>query len=152
MKHLFLLDENILYFAVKGVDEHDRPDLTSAELLRLIAQNCHKFVLDKGLSERYWRHIRGLQRIGQPVQEAIWLLIQLLKNSDKAIQVVEEAHPPPEGIDFPREDIHILTLALFSKALIVSGDPGLRDAINNQPELILKAVTPHEAVVLASDT
>lgn len=152
MKHTFLLDENILYFAVKGVDEHENPDLTSAELLRLIAENCHKFILDRELANRYWRHIKELEQIPEPLQEAIALMRQLIINSEKGIWQFENPPPLPPGTNFPREDLHVITAALISWPIVVSGDPGLRDAINGQPALDLTALTPREALGLARET
>ena len=49
MKHTFLLDENIPYLAIRGVDARDNPDLAATRLVFLIAKNCHKTVADEFL-------------------------------------------------------------------------------------------------------
>ncbi len=49
MKHKFLLNEMLIYPAVKGVGEKDYPDSTAAELVRLIGENCHTLVAHRVL-------------------------------------------------------------------------------------------------------
>lgn len=65
MKHEFVLDENILYLAIKGTDERGERDTKSTRLLLLILKNCHKIVVDAELNRRYRKHIRTLERISR---------------------------------------------------------------------------------------
>ena len=151
MKHTFLFDENILYFAAKVVDPHDRPDVTCAELLKLIADNCHTVTTTPKLNHHYRRHLIGLQQARLKDTEPLRFLLGLMKNADKFH--VEEQDPPllPTGVQVPRKDVHIVRAALLSGALIVTGDTKLRDSVNAEPSLGLRALSPMEALELAGD-
>lgn len=151
MKHNFLLDENILYFAVKGTDEHDNPDDTAAQLVRLIAQNCHTIVMNPELVGKYEYHLRKLENVPVPAIEPAFFLSQLIKNSAKTR--MEYADPPelPAGSKIPRKDIHVVRAALLSRPLVVTADGPLRNAINAQPSLGFRALTPAQAIVLAKE-
>lgn len=151
MKYRFLLDLNVLYFAIKGVDERGMSDPTASELVRLIRANCHSIVVDRTLADTYWRHTKELLR--QPrLQTQISLFItEFLANSLKMVR--EESDPPelPAGIKLPPEDRYVVRAALISRPLVVTAEERLRKAINNQPELGVRAITPAEALKLARD-
>ena len=151
MKHQFLLDENILHHAIKGVDARNSPDLTATKLALLIAQNCHKIVMNKELWNRYWQHLPDLLRPRPSALEPLFLLNQLVKNSAKLIWDSPQAPELPQGITVPPEDIPIVRIALISRPKVVTADGDLREAINSQPSLGLTALTPAEAIELAKD-
>jgi hypothetical protein len=154
VKHRFLLDENILYFAIYGVDEHDQPDLTSAELVRRIGANCHRIVVNNFLRERYWVPINQAINEGRRprAMEPVSFIVQLQMNSEKWSLELSDCPELPAHVDVPAEDIHIVRLALLSQTIIVSGDAELRAAVNGTPVLGLRALTPSEALVLAADS
>lgn len=152
MKQTFLLDENILYLAIKEVDEHDRPDKTAAQLIRLIGQNCHRITSDHQLWKRYHSHLDRLLGAVMFHLQALSFIKQLLHNSAKSLIEVQEPPELPEGIVVPGEDTHIVRAALISHPLIVTADAELKNAINNQPALGLQAVTPREAIGIAEQT
>ncbi len=152
MKRRFLLDENVIHHAIKGVDEHDNRDLTSAELVLLIARNCHSITLNRFLHDRYVVHIRNLQAVKSGVLQPVFMLNQLVLNPTKAVW--EHDNPPglPEGCDIPAEDVDVVRSALISHPIFVSADENLRRAINNCEALHLQAVAPHEALKTAQET
>lgn len=152
MKQTFLLDENILYLAIKEVDEHDRPDTAAAQLLVLVARNCHRITRDYQLEKRYYRHIEGLIGGGKFHHEALSFITEILRNSAKSLIETQQAPELPEGIVIPREDTHIVRAAMISHPLIVTADAELKDAINSQPVLELQALTPREAIGIAEQT
>jgi hypothetical protein len=152
VKQTFLLDENILYLAIKEVDEHDRPDMTAAQLVRLIGQNCHRITGDQQLRKRYYRHLEGLLGGGKFHLHALLFIKQILHNSAKSLTEVQEPPELPEGIVVPREDTHIVRAAMISHPLIVTSDAELKDRINSQPVLGLQALTPREAIGIAEQT
>ena len=151
MKHRFLLDENILHHGIKGVDRHDNPDFTAATVLRLIAVNCHTIVINRELLSRYWTHLQELFRERSPYFQPAFFVREFLQNSEKRSLEYDDPPELPSGVTIPSEDTHIVRAALVSRPFIVSADEGLREAINAQAVLGLKALSPNEAVELASE-
>jgi len=151
VKHKFLLDINIVYYAVKGVDEMRRPDETSVNLLRLILLNCHTMRMNDEVLARYKEHLTWLDRDQKSVVEALRLVISLLQNSQKA--VVDPGDPPslPQDIQVPKNDRYIVRAALMSQATVVTADNSLRTSIN-AAALDFSAVSPAEALELAKET
>jgi hypothetical protein len=154
VKHRFLLDENILYFAIYGVDEHDRPDQTSTELVRRIGANCHRIVVNQFLVDRYWHHLTGIMRDGKRgrAMEPVSFVVQLLKNSEKLGREHDECPELPAGVVVPAEDVEIVRLALLAQTTIVTGDSDLRSAVNGAQALGLRALAPSEALIPAADS
>ena len=151
MKHRFLLDLNIIYHAVRGVDEHDQPDATCAELLRLIGQNCHKIVVNEYLFGEYLRRLKELFQTKAPALPPIDFVQQLLFKADKFVQETGELPAIPPNVELPREDIEIVRSTLVSQPILVAADEELRTAVNSSPILGVRAVPPAEAIVLAHD-
>jgi hypothetical protein len=153
VKHRFLLDSNILYFAVKGVDEKENTDPTSAELVRLIGDNCHTVVTDKTLLGRYQYHIAQLFAQPRYQPQAAAFLVQILYNSAKLVIEISEPPELPVGVRVPPEDEHIVKAALISYPLIVTSDEDLAKAIKrHQNVLDLSVLSPREALELAKDS
>ncbi len=151
MKHKFLLDLMILYHAIKGVDEHDNPDSTAADLLRLIRQNCHTILVDRTLADKYLSHVNELFSQPSHLTEASIFITEFIANSAKMMR--EESDPPqlPAGVKVPPEDEYVVRAALISHPLVVTAEERLRNCINKYPGLGLKAITPAEALELAKD-
>jgi len=103
VKHRFLLDFNIIYHAVRGVDEHDEPDTTCAELLLLIGRNCHTIVVNSYLFQEYLARLNELFGTKAPALPPIYFLLQLLLKAEKFSQETEELPPIPQGIEIPHE-------------------------------------------------
>lgn len=139
----------MLYHAIKEVDENEKRDLTAAELIRLIGQNCHTIVADKLLVEKYSWHLTKLLAKPPLLTQTSLFLTQIIANSSKF--VVEEVDPPelPPNIKIPREDAHVVRAALISHPIIVTAERALWKAINSQSALGLEAKTPAEALELA---
>jgi len=153
VKHRFLLDFNIIYHAVRGVDEHDEPDTTCAELLLLIGRNCHTIVVNSYLFQEYLARLNELFGTKAPALPPIYFLLQLLLKAEKFSQETEELPPIPQGIEIPHEDIQIVRSTLVSQPILVAADGELRDAVNSSsPILGVRAVRPGEALVLAHDS
>ena len=151
MKHKFLLDENILYEAVKLIDLHGNPDPTSAELVRFIRENCHRLALDRELAGRYIDHLSRLQEDPARKMEPLDFVKEFIMNSSKRAWESTKGVTIPPDAKIPPEDLHIARLALVSKALVVTSEKKLREAINHYPPLRSTALTPHEALRLARE-
>ncbi|HMD95888.1 MAG TPA: hypothetical protein VKM93_00965 [Terriglobia bacterium] len=152
MKHRFLLDSNIIYFAVKEEDKCGDPDLTSARLLRLIGENCHTAVVDDTLLERYEHHIRELLKQPRLQFQMVNFLTSIRYKAAKLS--LETAKPPelPSGVRIPPEDEHVVRAALISKPIVVTDDQDLSKAIKrHQAVLSLTVMNPSEALELAKD-
>jgi hypothetical protein len=146
----FLLDENILYHAVRGVDKHDRPDPTAAELLRAIAAICHGIFVHKCLLEKYSNALQKLRENPPRSLEAQNFIKQLLHNSAKAIWHYADLPALPEGVTAPQEDLDIIRAALLSRPILVTNDSGLRRAVKRHQDLLsLNALDAREALKLA---
>ena len=153
MKHRFLLDINIVYYAVKGVDQNRRPDETCVELFRLIRLNCHTMRMDDVVLRKYKEHLAWLQRDRESVVESLRLVISLFQNSQKA--VLEPGKPPrlPQGIQVPLKDEYVVRAALMSQPTVVTSDIALKQSIRqNAAALGFTAVGPTEALELAKET
>jgi hypothetical protein len=151
VKHHFLLDENVLHHAVRGVDNYDNQDTTSAELILRIARNCHRIVMAPFLHKRYMHHIRILQNV-RGILQATFLLNQLIQNSEKLVWQYD--HPPalPPGCSIPAEDIEVVRSALLTHPTFVTPEDALKGAINRCEALHLRAIDPPEALILANGT
>jgi rRNA-processing protein FCF1 len=150
VRQTFLLDENILYHAIQGVDRHDQPDQTAAELLKAIATICHAIFIHKYLVERYNSALKRLRERPPRSDVALDFVKQLLHNSAKAIW--EYGHLPdlPENLTLPDEDRDIVRAALISKAILVTNDSKLRETVNAHYQILgLKALDAGEALELA---
>lgn len=152
MKHRFMLDLNIIYHAILGVDEHDAPDTTCAELLLLIGKNCHKIVVNTYLHGEYLARIYSLYNTKAPGLPPIFFVNQLLFKAEKFVQETEELPEFPADVGVPHEDIVIVKSALVSHPLLVAADAELRTAVNSNPSLRLNALSPTQALNLARDS
>lgn len=151
MKHKFLLDENILYLAVKEVNVRGTSDRTATDLVALIGSNCHNIAFDSELAGRYVKHLEKLQGAPAPGTQPSDFLNDLLLNGAKAIFTPYVHTELPAGLKVPKEDTHIVRLAFHSNALLVTEDVSLREAVNTQQALGLRALTTIEALELAKD-
>jgi hypothetical protein len=153
VKHKFLLDVNILYYAVKGVDQNRCPDDTCVDLFELILLNCHTIRMDDVVLARYKEHLAWLQRDRKSVVESLRLVISLLQNSRKA--VLERGDPAnlPQGIQVPQKDEYVVRAALTSQSTVVTCDGSLKRSINeHRATLGFTAIDPAEALELAKET
>ena len=143
----------VIYHAVKGVDEHENPDLTAENLVQLIGDNCHTVVVDEILRDSYSRHIKEL--LGKPWLQlrTVDFILRIVENSAKF--VVESAELPelPATVKIPQEDEYVVRAALMSHPVVVTAEKRLLKAINSQSSLLhLIAKSPSEALELAKDS
>jgi len=149
VRQTFLLDENILYHAIGGVDKHDNPDSTAAELVVVIAEMCHVIFVHPKLIERYQIALKKLRQHPPRSEEAKFFINQLLYNSAKRTCEYGELPPLPAGVQVPSEDSDIVRAAMISNSAFVTSDSGLLNAIKNQPSLGVKAMDAREALEFA---
>ena len=152
MKHRFLLDVMVIYFAIEEKDDRGEADETCAEFIRLIGTNCHSIIVDRVLADKYWAHASELFKRPSLLTQASSFITQVLVNSSKLMLETAEAPGLPPGVRVPKEDEYLVRAALTSKPIVVTAERKLLNAINSQAaDLHLKAVTPAEALELAKD-
>jgi hypothetical protein len=151
VKHSFLLDENILYHSIKGVDLYGNLDLSSAQLVVLIARNCHSIRYNAFLLGRYRHHLSILKNEKSKILDPIFFERLFFGNSLKAVS--ENAVPPqlPASAHIPNEDIDVVRAALVSHPKFITNDPELREAINSCQQLHLAAMNSQQAMQFASE-
>ncbi|GFO95847.1 hypothetical protein ig2599ANME_0028 [groundwater metagenome] len=136
MKYNFIVDENIFYCAIRGVDEHDIDDDSSEKFLGLLQKNCHKIYLDIFFNRRYERNIQkrleGLLRETHLKldDKAVSLIRNIFHTKEKIIREFTEPSQFPEEETIPRKDLYIVRCANHFSAKIVTLDRGFRDAVN----------------------
>jgi predicted nucleic acid-binding protein len=159
MKYKFIVDENIFYCAIRGVDEYDNNDNSSARFLALLLKNCHKMHLDKEYNRRYKKNIqKKLESI--PLDEYIFpgidkLIQEIVHNSDKTIRDFSDALEIPGEDGIPRKDIYIARCANQFSAKIVTLDREFREAVNVHVFLKqngIEALHPKDAINYVSET
>lgn len=149
MRQTFLIDENILYHAIRGVDKHDKPDSTAADLIEAIGRICHVIVVHPILIQRYQTALKKLREHPPRSEEVKYFLKQLLYNNLKRTCEYEELAPLPAGVQLPSEDRDIVQAALISHPVVVTADSELEDAIKSHPALGLRAMDTHKALEFA---
>ncbi|MGH9432244.1 MAG: hypothetical protein ACRD3T_11955 [Terriglobia bacterium] len=149
MRYSFLIDENILYHAVRGVDKHDKPDETAAEFVRSIARICHTLTIHRVLLDKYWRIIQKLKLERSSAAEALAFISMFLNNLSKRILEFSDLPELPAGVVVPTEDAEIVRAALITRPIIVTADEDLRASIMAHRSLGLRALGPKEALDLA---
>jgi hypothetical protein len=153
VKHDFLLDENILYHAIRGVDLHDQPDDTATRLIQTIVEACHSLAIHEVVRVRYVKILGKLRHQRAPHLPPGYLFSQLLKRADKRTFEYEGLPTLPEGCsDIPRKDEYLVQAALLSHPLHVTSDEDLYKALKNHPELDIEVLWPHEALQRAQSS
>ena len=153
MRLNFLLDENILYHAIRGVDLHDQPDPTATRLVLTIIKVCHSLVIHNDLRLRYINILGGLKSERPRHLPPFDLFKQVMERADKRTFEYESLPALPEGCaDIPRKDQYLVRAALISRPLFVTADGPLYDALRRHPELEIEVLRPHEALDRAQST
>ncbi len=126
MKHKFIVDENIFYCAIRGVDEHNKRDTSSARFLAYLINNCHKICLDEKYNKRFEKTIqKKLGKISrtEPVLPQIDLMIQnMVHTSEKIIRDFSDSGEFPDDKKIPHKDLYLARCANHFSAKVVTLD------------------------------
>ncbi|MDD5472933.1 MAG: hypothetical protein PHU34_02170 [Candidatus Methanoperedens sp.] len=159
MKYKFVVDENIFYCAIRGVDEYDKKDTSSARFLAYLLQNCHKICLDKKCNKRFEKTIQiKLGKISktEPVLPEIDLLIQnIVHTSEKITRDFSNGGQFTDDERIPRKDLYLARCANQFSAKIVTLDRDFREAVNAHESLKqngVEAVHPKDAIKFVTET
>jgi hypothetical protein len=158
MKHTFIIDENIIYCGIRGVDIHNNQDFSSTMFLLYVAHNCHKIVADDKLSKRISKHLKVLeeQRSFKPIPHYDLFVNSFVRNPNKFVREfgVEPSELSNED-ELPPKDVFIVRAAKYFNATIVTLDGKLKMAIDRSKllkELGIIALEPKAAIVMAKET
>lgn len=152
MRHKFLLDENILYHAILGVDRHNEPDDTAARLVLTIVRVCHSLVIHNDLRVVYIKKLNELKHARPAHLPPTFLFGQLLNRADKRTFEYSDLPALPEGCDdIPKKDQYLVQAALISHPLFVTADEPLYKALKSHPELGIEVLSPNEALERAKE-
>lgn len=151
MRHNFLLDDNIIYFAIRGVDRHDHPDDTAARLVQTIVKVCHSLVIHEVVRVRYLKILDQLRSKRSRFVSPTYVFKQLLQRADKRTFQYDDLPALPTVAKVPRKDEYLVQAALISHPLVVTGDEPLYDALKSQPGLGIEVLWPQEALERAKE-
>jgi len=158
MKHKFIVDENIFYCAIRGVDEYDNRDTSSARFLAYLLKNCHKICLDRECNKRFEKTIQtklGNISKTEPVLPEIDLMIQnIIHTSEKIIRDFSNSGEFPDDEKIPRKDLYLARCANYFSAKVVTLDMEFRGAINANSflkERGIEALDPKNAIPIVKN-
>ena len=152
MRHQFLLDENILHHAIRGVNRLEETDDTAARLILTIVRVCHSLVIHNDVRVIYIKTLGKLKQVRPTHLPPTYLFQQLLNRADKRTFGYEDLPPLPEGCDdIPRKDRYLVQAAMISHPLLVTADALLYTALRKHPELGIEVLLPHEALERAKE-
>lgn len=151
MRHIFLLDDNILYFAIRGIDRHNRSDETAARLIQTIVKVCHSLVIHNEIMGRYIKILHKLRNERTTHMSPTYLFRQLLNRAEKRVLQYDDLPTLPLGCNIPRKDEYLVQAALISRPLLVTADEPLYNALKDHPELGIEVFWPHEALEKAKE-
>ena len=152
MKHLFILDENVIA-QVKSVDLARQ----TIALVTLIKTNCHKIVLDATLSSKLhsWLSKRD-KELGNIFPTGPTFIRSLLTDTRKQQWVLTQSESKERGFIHHPHDWYLVDLAVSCKNVhFVSTGDSATTANFNRPEfktMGIDGITVAEAINLARDS
>jgi hypothetical protein len=152
MKLVFVVDENVLIFALKVENAQGEVDLTALTALSDILTNCHSIAVDDELFNKYMQKCKALSKGNcKIVPNLISLLNIALWNQSKSIWF---SNPPivQSENDIHQDDPFIVRLAVATAAILVTDDNRLRESIERcgiSARYNLKVVSSQQAIEYA---
>ena len=151
----FILDENIVILAQRGLDEYGNINPACADLIQQIIEICHTIVVDDVLWDKY---IEQLNHLGYHHPNLGPFLIRVLSDTltvaEKVVglghtaPIVDEEGSIPSG---SQDDTYLVRLVVETGATLVTTDRPLRDDLVSCGILStysLTVVSPEEALGL----
>ena len=152
-KKRFILDENILICAQRGINEFNEKDSTCANLVNSIIRICHTIVVDVGLHSRYQSQLNAPRH--QPIgigPQFLSVLRAAMQTAGKFDGLARPNAPPfPEESSIPQgsqDDLAVtVRLAVETRAILVTTDvPLIQDLGSSGVHATygLEVLTPQE--------
>jgi len=153
MKHIFILDENIFIAACKGENSRGESDYSSCNLILQIGRNCHKIAWNNELKRRYAKKTESLRTSSdyKLFMQGHKIIFQLMLNSEKSCQNESNFLEDYPELD---DDMHVISLAVFTKGILVTEDCRLKKALLKKNLILkygLKICKPSEALIFADE-
>ena len=131
MTQNFILDENVVIYAQRGLDQHDNPNPDCADLVhRIIDHATHVIVVDDILWDKYDHQLNNPAyhhaEYGPYLMLTLWHSLQIPGKIDG---LGHTAPPFPEENDIPQgsqDDVFLVRLAVETRAILVTTDQPLR--------------------------
>ena len=132
----YILDENVVIYAQKGLDEYDNPNLDYADLVdKIVDDNLLTVVVDDILWDKYDDQLNNPAHYhterGPYLMLRLWEILQIPGKVDglghTAPEFPEENEIPPGS----RDDVFLVRLAVESRANLVTTDRPLRNDLAN---------------------
>ena len=150
----YILDENIVIYAQRGLNEHDQPNLDCRYLFERIADEEQRgFFVDDVLWGKYdaqlYNPAHHDSERGPLVRIRLW---ELMRRIGKIEGLGHTAPPFPEEGDIPpgsRDDVFIVRLAVETRAILVTADRPLREDLAScsvQTRYALNVASPQDAL------
>jgi len=156
-KHIFLLDDNIIEYGVKGTNKAGQSDLTCMELLVKIGRNCHKILVWPELNKKAHMYLDHGKKGCLPVALTNFIN-HLVRHEDKWHEHIFSASYFDDGFlqgQYPRKDEHIVKEALifernylpeiadeYATIYIVTEDDNFFEAMQQSEELLETQIIP----------
>ena len=151
----FILDENVVILAQRGLDEYGNDNLVCADLIQKIIDICHTIVvddtlwfkLDDQLNSPAYHH----PELGPFLVRVLWNALTIPGKVDglgtTTPPFTDETSIPPGSQD----DTYLVRLAVETRAILVTTDTPLRQDLESsgiRSEYNLTVVPPEEALGL----
>ena len=149
----FILDENVVILAQRGLDENDEPNSVCSDLVQRIIDICHTVVVDDVLWDKFVDQLNRTgyyhPQLGPHLIRTLWNALTIPGKIDglghTAPSFDDEGDIPPGSAD----DMYIVRLAVESRAILVTTDGKLRDHLMEsgiQSSHSLTVVSPEDAL------
>ena len=161
MKHTFIVDHNVVQFAVAGTNDQEEEDYTCAAVISAIAENCHRVPKTEAIHQRQMSKLdleerRSSFRFPQAGMLAnVWRGV--LQNALKSPWVQEADLPALDAEcrqQVKNDDHDFLQLAIHQQAPLITADGPLRAAIAQlgaARQWDWSAIPPGEALPIAEE-
>ena len=127
----FILDENVVILAQRGLDQNDQPNSVCSDLVQQIIEICHTIVVDDVLWDKFDDQLNRPgyyhPQLGPHLIRTLWNALTIpdkvngLGHTSPSFD--DEGDIPPGSVD----DMDIVRLAVESRAVLVTTDEKLRE-------------------------
>ena len=159
MKHTFIVDHNVVQFAVAGTNDQEDEDYTCAALINAIAEHCHRVPKTAAIHQRQMSKLDlEARRSSFPLAGTmanVWRGV--LQNAFKS-PWIQEADLPDLDAECRRlvkdDDHDFLQLAIHQQAPLITTDGPLQAAIARlgvARQWSWQAISPDEALPIAEE-
>ena len=159
MKHTFIVDHNVVQFAVAGTNDQEEEDYTCAAVISAIAENCHRVPKTEAI------HQRQMSKLDLEERRSSFPLAGMLANVWRGVLQNALKSPWVQEADLPaldaecrqqvkNDDHDFLQLAIHQQAPLITADGPLRAAIAQlgvARQWDWSAIPPGEALPIAEE-